>query len=145
MHFHPDIFLFTALPSLIFGIVIWIIYSRVKNKPINPPLTETIKHLGQIPLGLGILLQLVESTIALDYLEHATNSPRSRYSPEALNQHLLGIHSVIVYLIAMAIFIILRLMEKKKTPWGQRMLKNGCQGQILAHGHLNNEMCRGIT
>ena len=60
MHSHPDIFLFAALLLFIFGIAIWIIYSRVKNKPINPRLTETIKHLGQISLGLGVLLQLVE-------------------------------------------------------------------------------------
>jgi hypothetical protein len=115
MHFHPDIFLFAALLCLIFGIAIRIVYSRVKSKPINRRLTETIKHLGQISFGLGILLQLVELTTALDYLEHEINSFSTDKIAGGIKSTLFStIHGLVVYLIAMTIFIILRLTEREE-------------------------------
>ena len=113
MHFHPDIFLFAALLCFIFGIAIRIVYSRVKSKPMNRRLTETIKHLGQISLGLGILLQLVELSIALDYLE--INSLSTGKVAGGIKSILFStIHGLVVYIIAMIIFIILRLTEKEE-------------------------------
>jgi hypothetical protein len=71
MHIHPDIFLFAILLLLVLGTTALIIYNRIKRKPIDTKSTKAIKHLGQISLGLGILLQLIELTTAL---EHITSS-----------------------------------------------------------------------
>ena len=79
----------------------------------NRRLTETIKHLGQISLGLGILLQLVELSIALDYLE--INSLSTGKIAGGIKSTLFStIHGLVVYIIAMIIFIILRLTEKEE-------------------------------
>ena len=113
MHIHPDIFLYAVLLLFIFGATTRVIYNRVKKKPINLKLTRAIKHLGQISLALGILLQLTELSAAL---EHLTNSLTTDQIALGLRSTLFPtIHGLFVYIIAMILYITLKLTDKKKT------------------------------
>jgi energy-coupling factor transporter transmembrane protein EcfT len=116
MHIHPDLFFFAILLILILWIVSKIIYSRVKKNPINSAWTRSIKYLGQISLGLGVLLQLIELSSALEYL---TSSLTSAEIARGLRSTFFStIHGLIVYLIAMVLFAILRLTERNNQASG---------------------------
>jgi hypothetical protein len=111
MHIHPDIVLFAILLVLIFGIFIRIIYFRARKTAIDLKWTQTIKHLGQISLALGVLLQLIELSTAL---EHTTNLLTTDEIANGLRSTLFSTaHGLLVYIVAMILFIILNLTAKK--------------------------------
>lgn len=115
MHIHPDIFLFAILLLLILWLTTRIIFNRVKRKPMNHKLTRAIKHLGQISLGLGILLQIVELSTALG---HTTPSLTTDQIAGGLRSTLFStMHGLLVYIVAMILYAVLRLTEKEaETP-----------------------------
>ena len=81
----------------------------------NHKLIRAIKHIGQISLGLGILLQLTELSTAL---EHTTPSLTTDQIAGGLRSTLFStIHGLLVYIIAMILYAVLRLTEKEaETP-----------------------------
>ena len=110
MHIHPDIVLFAILLVLILGTSTRIIYSRAKKKPISLKWIESIKHLGQISLTLGVLLQLIELSAAL---EQTTNFLTTEEIAKGLRSTLFSImHGLLVYIIAMTLFVILKLTKE---------------------------------
>ena len=112
MHIHPDIALFVILLVFILGIFVRIIHFRAKKKPISVKWTDTIKHLGQISLALGVLLQLIELSTALS---HTTNSLSADEIAKGLRSTLFSAaHGLLVYIIAMILFVILKLTENRE-------------------------------
>jgi hypothetical protein len=113
MHFHPDIILFAILLFLILGTSGRIIYLRVKKRPINYKWTESIKHLGQISLAFGFLLQLVELSTAL---AHTTNLLTTEEIAKGFRSTLFStMHGLLVYIIAMILFAVLKLTVKNES------------------------------
>jgi hypothetical protein len=90
-----------------------IIFSRAKKKPFGLRWTESIKHMGQISLALGVLLQLIELSSAL---EHTTNHLTADEIAKGVRSTLFAtMHGLFVYVIAMILFVILKLTEKKQS------------------------------
>jgi hypothetical protein len=113
MHFHQDIILFVILLSLVLGTSGRIIYLRLKNRPIDTKWTEFIKYLGQISLAFGVLLQLIELSTAL---EHTTNLLTTEDIAKGLRSTLFStMHGLLVYIIAMILFVVLKLTAKKAS------------------------------
>jgi hypothetical protein len=112
MHIHPDIVLFAILLILILGTSVRILYLRAKKELVSLRWTESIKHLGQISLALGVLLQLIELSAAL---EHTTNFLTTEDIAKGLRSTLFSImHGLLVYIIAMVLYVILRITEKRE-------------------------------
>jgi energy-coupling factor transporter transmembrane protein EcfT len=110
---HPDIVLFIILLVLIFGMAARIVYFRAKKKPIGHKWTESIKYLGLISLALGILLQMIELSTAL---EHITNDLTTEEIAKGLRSTLFAtIHGLLVYSIAMVVFVILKLTDRSES------------------------------
>jgi hypothetical protein len=111
MHIHPDIFLFFILLLIVLGIAVRILYRRAKGSPLRLKWTRTIKYIGQISLALGVLLQLMELTHAL---EHINDSLSKEQIALGLRSTLYAsIHGLLVYVIAMILFSVLMLTEKQ--------------------------------
>jgi len=110
---HPDIVLFVILLILVFGIAVRIIYFRATKKPIGYKWIESIKFLGLISLTLGILLQMIELSTAL---EHITNDLTTEEIAKGLRSTLYStIHGLLVYSIAMVVLVILKLTDRGET------------------------------
>jgi len=111
MHIHPDIVLFAILLFLILGIFTRIVYFRARKAAIDLKWTQTIRHLGQISLALGVLLQVIELSTAL---EHTSNLLTTDEIANGLRSTLFSTaHGLFVYIIAMILFVILKLTARK--------------------------------
>ena len=110
MHIHPDIALFSILLVLILG-YLHRSFISARGKRVSTKWTQTIKYLGQISLALGVLLQVIELSTAL---EHTTNSLTTDEIANGLRSTLFSTaHGLLVYIVAMILSIILNLTAKK--------------------------------
>ena len=115
MNIHPDIFIFSILLLVIMAFAVRIVSARRKGITADPRWMEMIKYLGQISLALGVVLQALELTHALDALELGGGSITSDKIAGGLKSTLQAtIHGLGVYIIAMIILIVLRFTEKKE-------------------------------
>jgi hypothetical protein len=73
---------------------------------------EAIKHLGHISLAFGVLLQLVELSMALG---HTTNLLTTEDIAKGIRSTLFSIiHGLIVYIVAMILFVVVKLTGKEE-------------------------------
>jgi len=115
MHIHPDIAIFAILLLVIFGFTARVISARRRGIQADHRWMEMIKYLGQISLALGVILQALELTHALDALEIGGGTIAADKIAGGLKSTLQAtIHGLAVYIIAMVIFLVLRFTEKKE-------------------------------
>ena len=113
MHIHPDLVFFGILLLVLLWLTARIIYCRAKGRPLHSRWTRAVKYLGQIALAIGVLLQAIELTIALDQVPESVSI--KEFAQGLRTTFFSTVHGLMIYTTAMVLFLILILTEKKEA------------------------------
>ena len=107
---------FSIVLLIIIVLAVRIVSARRRGVAPDPRWMEMIKYLGQISLAIGVIMQALELTHALDGLELGGGSITSDKIAGGLKSTLQAtIHGLAVYIIAMTVFLVLRFTEKREA------------------------------
>lgn len=107
---HPDIVLFAILLLVILSISFRVLYYRTRKQHLSHRWIESIKHIGQISLAIGLLLQLVELSAALTHLTGQLTTTEIALGLESTVH--VTMHGLGVYITGMILFVALNLTRK---------------------------------